>query len=68
MWTNPATWLSILNALAGVLMTLESSGVTNMLPPSVATGVGAAALGINAVAHAFASAAPGPLNTAPVKS
>ncbi len=62
MWTNPATWLSILNAFAGVLAILESSGLTSILPANVGGPLAAVALGINAVAHAFAPAAPGPLN------
>jgi hypothetical protein len=61
MWTNPATWLSILNAVAGIFAIFESSGLTSILPASVGGPLAAVALGVNAVAHAFAPAAPGPL-------
>jgi hypothetical protein len=70
MFSNPATWMAILNAIAGIGTVLQGSGVLNVVPQNWAVPILGAFTAINAVAHAFAPAAPGPLNTtvAPVKA
>lgn len=65
--TSPA-WMTGINAVIGIVGVLETSGVTNVLPPAWGGYVTIGLAVLNTIAHGLTPPTAGPFVPGPVKS